>query len=41
MHHAASRFARTAQEGDGQKALENLAQVMQQCMACDAGYRVY
>ena len=41
MHHAASRFARTAQEGDGQKALENLAQVAQQCVACHAGYRVY
>ena len=41
MHHAASRFARTAQEGDGQKALENLAQVTQQCVACHAGYRVY
>jgi len=41
MHHAASRFARTAHEGDGQKALENLAQVTQQCVACHAGYRVY
>ena len=41
MHHAASRFARTAQEGDGQQALENLAQVTQQCVACHAGYRVY
>ncbi len=41
MHHAASRFARTAQEGDGQKALENLAHVTQQCVACHAGYRVY
>ncbi|MEK6664719.1 MAG: hypothetical protein AABY73_12730 [Pseudomonadota bacterium] len=41
MHHAASRFARTAQEGDGQKALENLAQVTQLCVACHAGYRVY
>lgn len=40
MHHAASRFARTAQEGDGQKALENLAQVTQQCVACHAAYRV-
>lgn len=41
MHHAASRFARIAQEGDGQKALENLAQVTQHCVACHAGYRVY
>lgn len=41
MHHAASRFARAAQEGDGQKALENLTQVTQQCVACHAGYRVY
>ena len=41
MHHAASRFARVAHEGDGQKALENLAQVTQQCVACHAGYRVY
>ena len=41
MHRAASRFARTAQEGDGQKALEDLALVTQQCVACHAGYRVY
>ncbi|MBI5751294.1 MAG: cytochrome c [Hydrogenophilales bacterium] len=41
MHHAASRFALMAQEGDGQKALENLVQVTQQCVACHAGYRVY
>ena len=34
-----ARFARTAHEGDGQQALENLAQVTQQGVACHAGYR--
>lgn len=41
IHYTASRLARTAQEGDGQKALENLALITQQCVACHAGYRVY
>ncbi len=41
MHRAASRFARSAQEGDLNKALTNLAGITQQCVACHAGYRVH
>jgi len=41
MHHAASRFAITAQEGDLPKALEALSNVTQQCVACHAGYRIH
>ena len=45
MHHAASRFARTAQEvavnGKLATALESLSQVTQQCVACHAGYRIH
>ena len=45
MHHAASRFSRTAQEvavdGNLAKALESLSQVTQQCVACHAAYRVH
>ena len=40
MHHAASRFAVTAQEGDLPKALDALSKVTQQCVACHASYRV-
>lgn len=40
MHHAASRFAMTAKEGDLAKSLEGLAQVTQQCVACHTSYRV-
>ena len=44
MHHAASRFAVTAQEvavtGDLPRALGALSEVTQQCVACHAGYRL-
>jgi hypothetical protein len=40
MHHAASRFAITTQEGDLPKALGALAKITQQCILCHAGYRV-
>jgi cytochrome c556 len=40
MHHAASRFAIATQEGDLPKALDALANVSQQCVACHAMYRV-
>jgi hypothetical protein len=44
MHHAASRFAVTAQEaavtGDLARALGGLAEVTQQCVECHAGYRL-
>jgi hypothetical protein len=44
MHHAASRFAVTAQEaavtGDLARALGGLAEVTQACVACHAGYRL-
>ena len=45
MHHAASRFARTAQEaavsGNLATALESLSKVTQQCVACHAAYRIH
>lgn len=40
MHHAASRFALTAEEGDASAALAALAEVTAACVACHAGYRV-
>lgn len=40
MHHAASRFAITAQEGDLPRALDSLSKVTQQCVACHSTYRV-
>jgi len=44
IHHAASRFAVTAQEaavtGDLARALGGLAEVTQQCVACHAAYRL-
>jgi cytochrome c556 len=44
MHHAASRFARTAQEAavtnDLPRALGALAELTQRCTACHAGYRL-
>lgn len=44
MHHAASRFALTAQEAavanDMPRALGALAELTQQCTACHAGYRL-
>jgi hypothetical protein len=40
MHHAASRFAITAKEGDTLKALDSLSAITQQCVACHAAYRL-
>jgi len=40
MHHAASRFALKAKEGDATQSLAALAEVTQQCVACHAGYRI-
>lgn len=40
MHHAASRFAMNAQEGDLPRALDSLSKVTQQCVACHSTYRV-
>jgi hypothetical protein len=40
MHHAASRFALTAKEGDLTRTLGDLAKVTQQCIACHAAYRI-
>ena len=41
MHHAASRFARSAHEGDLKKSLLDLSEITQQCVACHAAYRVH
>lgn len=40
MHHAASRFAMTASEGDLPRALDALSKVTAQCVACHMNYRV-
>jgi len=40
MHHAASRFAMTAKEGDLPKALEGLSKITEQCVACHTAYRL-
>lgn len=40
MHHAASRFAMTASEGDLSRSLAALSQVTEQCVACHMSYRV-
>ena len=40
MHHAASRFALKAQEGELQPAITALTEVTAACVACHAGYRV-
>jgi soluble cytochrome b562 len=40
MHHAASRFALAAQEGDLPRALDSLSKVTQKCVACHSTYRV-
>jgi hypothetical protein len=40
MHHAASRFALKAKEGDATQSLAALVEVTQQCVACHAGYRI-
>ncbi|MGB8076366.1 MAG: hypothetical protein WCE58_09205 [Gallionella sp.] len=39
MHHAASRFAMTAREGDLPKALDERSKVTEQCVACHINYR--
>lgn len=45
MHHAASRFARTAQEAELEgglpRALTALSELTQRCAACHASYRVH
>jgi hypothetical protein len=40
MHHAASRFAMIANEGDLSRALDGLSKVTEQCVACHMNYRV-
>jgi len=40
MHHAASRFATTASEGDLSRSLAALSSVTEQCVACHMTYRV-
>lgn len=40
MHHAASRFALVAKEGDALRALGSLTAVTQQCVACHSAYRL-
>jgi hypothetical protein len=40
MHHAASRFAMTASEGDLPRSLAALSKVTEQCVACHMTYRV-
>jgi len=40
MHHAASRFAMIANEGDLSRALQGLSKVTEQCVACHMSYRV-
>ena len=40
MHQSASRFARTAQEGDALAAYRKLTEVTASCVACHAGYRI-
>jgi hypothetical protein len=40
MHQSASRFARTAQEGDALSAYRALTDVTEACVACHAGYKI-
>ncbi|MGA7593683.1 MAG: hypothetical protein WCA64_00670 [Gallionella sp.] len=40
MHHAASRFAMTASEGDLASSLAALSRVTEQCVTCHMAYRV-
>lgn len=40
MHHAASRFALRAQEGEPGPALKALSDVTAACVACHSGYRI-
>jgi cytochrome c556 len=41
MHKAASKLARTLEEGDAIAAWGDLAAVTAQCVACHSGYRVH
>lgn len=41
MHHAASRFALKAQEGDAVLAYQVLSEVTASCVACHASYRIH
>jgi transposase len=40
MHTAASRFARTAQEGERLQAYNMLSEISSACVACHSGYRI-
>lgn len=40
MHHAASRFALKAQEGDTVASYKALTEITAACVACHAGYRI-
>jgi cytochrome c556 len=40
MHHAASRFARIAQEGDRGAAYQALGEITGACVACHQAYRI-
>lgn len=40
MHHAASRFALVAQEGDTASAYHALAEITTNCVACHSAYRI-
>lgn len=40
MHRAASRFARTAEEGDAPKAYAALGEITRSCVACHSAYKL-
>ena len=40
MHRAASRFARKAQEGELQGAIEALSAITAACVVCHSAYRI-
>ncbi len=40
MHHAVSRFALVAKEGEVMRAVGSLTKVTQQCITCHAAYRI-
>ncbi len=40
MHKAASRFARTAQEGDVLESYKAIAEITSACVACHSAYRI-
>ncbi|MGA9574808.1 MAG: hypothetical protein WBS20_12765 [Lysobacterales bacterium] len=41
MHHAASRFALKAEEGDAPAAYTSLTEVTSACVACHSAYRIH